>query len=559
MPHMGRRSIALGLVLVLATSACSADAGDSARADPATTALAAPAATAADISDLEPSAPPSTDAAPTYHLSPIWTGGRTNADGTELRLLFHGGPPFSEDDPCSIDYAGTEIESSTEIEIEVTARRPELFERDPDVVCPDVSYERVLTVELAAPVGDRTVSGFTPPHRLFDGALLVDLDGIVPNGWDITRDAPPLGSGGTSHSWSRTWALPRPPNGANAPCIPTPSPITLIEGPAELTDAEPGFASGTTEQVQIDATHVGTLISDSSATDLRLAWNDGDRGYVLSSGMGCQGDTPTDSEHLIDIAWAIIRRTGPTYEALGADDWVGGRLDNDGRQLRMWVVGRGSDTLDPANPCSVQYMPTATETESEITVSVTARTAVPIRGGDCPDDWGLSVIVVDLVAPVGDRRVFALGTYREFVDPDDLVDLDDVIPPGWELVYDGPPSQWDVVESKTDWTRTWRKRGEGPRIGEPCDPAEWSDVSLTEGPSGLLDRYGEQFAATTESVQISPSTTGVLESDGVGTRYRLYWSADGRDFVLSTMKGCGMDDPFTNADHVIAFARAISS
>jgi hypothetical protein len=229
-----------------------------------------------------------------------WSGARTDASGRLVVLSFVGAAEFVDGDPCTANYEASVEESGAEVRIELRDARP--LAPDGGLACALVGYVRTVTVELAEPLGTRTLFALGQARTVVDGSTLVAPQ-WVPDGWELTIESP--GLPGMSPYWARTWS---PPGVASADggCAPNLPGITLFEGQTGLIVGAPAG-----EDLVLEGTHdvngaTATYEVDPTVGFAQLSWSVGDLGYVLRS-SSCPGDSPVS----LDVMLRFARELAP--------------------------------------------------------------------------------------------------------------------------------------------------------------------------------------------------------------------------------------------------------
>lgn len=302
-----RRAVSAAvLVVVLAAAAVAIDVS---RRDGGT-AVVADGGQKAQTSGSTASRPPDSGGAP---VSPndveradalglgSWTGARTSPDGRALVITFVGGRPYQAGDPCTVDYRGEVTETATEVRLRVFARSPKPAG---SYTCTMEGHTRKMTVRLAQPFGHRHLieEQFNREQPVFDGAQLLEPSSL-PSGWQLLTESAGYPDQETARYWSRTWGQPAPPPTGDR-CTPSPAPVTLTQGPADLVARYPSNGERPTGSYDVRG-HQATYFSGASAGITRLAWTEGDRGFVLGSAGRCAGDTSPSADDLVRFARSL--------------------------------------------------------------------------------------------------------------------------------------------------------------------------------------------------------------------------------------------------------------
>lgn len=249
----------------------------------------APPSTAGHVEDTDPLGPGS------------WVGARTSADGTSLVVAIIGGPPYRAGDHCTVDYRADVAETDSDVRLRIIARSPTPTE---DHDCDAMGHQRLIEVELAQAFGDRRLieEQFDRQQPVFDGSELLE-PGWLPGDWSLLYEGPGYPDPESAMYWSRTWGQPSPPP-TDDHCTPSPTPVTLTQGPADLVERYPSSGERPTDRYEVRG-HEATYFNGGSAHVTRLAWVEGDRGRVLASDVRCVGDPPPSPELLVQIASSL--------------------------------------------------------------------------------------------------------------------------------------------------------------------------------------------------------------------------------------------------------------
>jgi hypothetical protein len=228
-----------------------------------------------------------------------WLGARTTADGG-LRIVLVAASEFRAGDPCTADYTASASETGSEVRVTVTARSPKA---DGEYGCNDLGYFRLIDVSLDEPLGARQLifEPFNGPREVFDGSALLEPS-AVPDGRSLRTEAPWRPDPSLGFSWQRTWSEPPEETTAGA-CTPGMAPISLTQGPADVTNFF--TARGTpTGQFEVRG-HPATYLTGGSAATGALTWTEGPSGMALTTTEACLGDTAPTPEALVRFANAL--------------------------------------------------------------------------------------------------------------------------------------------------------------------------------------------------------------------------------------------------------------
>lgn len=209
-----------------------------------------------------------------------------------------GGRRYEAGDPCTVDYRAEVTESESEVRLQIVARSPK---PSGDYACTSEGHSRLIEVGLAQALGNRRLieAQFGREQPVFDGSQLLE-PGWLPADWSLLYEAPGYPEPESARYWRRTWGQPSPPPTDNH-CTPSPTPVALTQGLADLVDRYPSNGERPTDRYEVRG-HQATYFTGGSANVTRLAWTEGDRGYVLASGDRCAGDAPPAAELLLRIA-----------------------------------------------------------------------------------------------------------------------------------------------------------------------------------------------------------------------------------------------------------------
>lgn len=250
-----------------------------------------------------------------------WEGARVaSSDGRELLVVFVGAREYNPEDGCSVDYRIAAEEIGDEVRVRIGAvENPPLPE---GFGCTMEGHRRHVRVRLAEPLGDRRVVEAQYGRRQAVLRQPSATVGWVPDGWREAPEGPshwqPTVESSTEEgqrtlepherndetlAWMRSWA-PEPPPAANGRCTPGAAGILLSEGPTAI--ARHTDAAGA-EHHDVNG-HQATYIHEGRGGEYgtaRLSWVAGDRGYIVETRTGCQGDTLSPVEEMLRFARAI--------------------------------------------------------------------------------------------------------------------------------------------------------------------------------------------------------------------------------------------------------------
>lgn len=211
-------------------------------------------------------------------------GVRTDADSLVLVAAYIGG---SCDGPARLRARETADAVVLSLEIERPPDRPptRINGRIVHYVCEAAGYPRTARVQLAAPLGKRTVvdAGTTPRggrnRRLtvVDGSHLL-APTALPSGYQLAVEMPSMQDDGlTVTGWSRWWSVPvptppAPPAGATPSAAP-PSPPSVLLTQGRRLAPEPGMVWQEEKPVKVGSA-TARLYREPSSDWLVLRWTD---------------------------------------------------------------------------------------------------------------------------------------------------------------------------------------------------------------------------------------------------------------------------------------------
>lgn len=228
-----------------------------------------------------------------------WEGARTSADGRSIVLTLTGGPEFDADVHCTVAYRAVVDETPTDVRVEVLSASPSSWSGGS---CNDMGHFRTVGAELTQPLGGRRLVQVDGERErpVFDGSLLVEPSWL-PDGWGLRSERPGYRNPERVTSWQRTWAGRRPP-AAGGRCTATEAGIVLTQGSPELLDQQRSMGDGPARAHDVNG-HVATYqVGGQPPSAARLSWSDGERGFVLETQSGCEGDTLPSEETLLRFA-----------------------------------------------------------------------------------------------------------------------------------------------------------------------------------------------------------------------------------------------------------------
>jgi hypothetical protein len=227
-----------------------------------------------------------------------WEGARTSADGRTLVVTFVGGPEYDPHDHCTVRYGAHTEETTAEVRIRIEGWSPPARE---GYGCGAAGNPRRIEVPLAEPFGDRRLVEvqFDREQPVFPGHLLAS-PAWLPDDFGFAGERGFMPHGGTI-SWIRTWAPPPVPDTGSA-CTPSRSMLELTQGPPDVVSPYGIAGEGGSRSAHDVRGHEAVLTTDPEARLRRLAWVEGDQGFVAMSTPRCAGDEPISEEDLLRFA-----------------------------------------------------------------------------------------------------------------------------------------------------------------------------------------------------------------------------------------------------------------
>ena len=226
------------------------------------------------------------------------SGVRTSSDGRSLLIVLVGGPEYREGNPCTVAYDAEVEETPFEVRLTMLSASPPARG---EFACTDEGHFRTVQVDLAAPLGTRRLIEVQSDREqpVFDGSRLLEPTWL-PDRFSLRHEGPGYPNPEEVRSWQRTWAGA----GRASQGDPCPSPISLTQSSAGLVEEYPssGEQAGGTHEVR-GAT--ATYYDGGSVGVTRLAWTEGDEGFVLASMPSCVGDVPASAQTLVRIARSL--------------------------------------------------------------------------------------------------------------------------------------------------------------------------------------------------------------------------------------------------------------
>jgi hypothetical protein len=211
------------------------------------------------------------------------------------------------------------------------------------------------------------------------------------------------------------------------------------------------------------------------------------------------------------------------------------------------IVLSGGPALDGTDPCTVDYVASVEETETEVRVTVSGRSPEARETYSCQGKSYPRELQITLSAPLGERRLIEtqFDTEHPVFDTASLLSPQP-LPDGWTRLYEGPGP--DHVNS---WSQAWGP-AESPTSAGLCTSSP-EMLRLTQGPKDIGKAYPATGAAPAGQYEVGGRKATLYE--GPGTTL-LIWSADASGYVLETSPKCdgGAQD---TADALLTFANSL--
>jgi hypothetical protein len=205
----------------------------------------------------------------------------------------------------------------------------------------------------------------------------------------------------------------------------------------------------------------------------------------------------------------------------------------------------GAAPFEAGDPCTAEYSATAEETAEQVSVVITG--VRPSGSFECRAVGYLRSVTLDLVEPLGERRLLALGQVRNVFDGADLATVG-WMPASWMLRDEGSAGM-------SAWSRTWRPDRPTDQ-SEICTPGA-PGLTLVEQPTGAPDPWQPEPGSEPVSEHDVNGATAVLSSVPDRNVSTLAWTIDGRSFELRTAQIC-QGDPDVDVNTFITVARGIT-
>ncbi len=233
--------------------------------------------------------------------------------------------------------------------------------------------------------------------------------------------------------------------------------------------------------------------------------------------------------------------------------WDGARTSANGESLLLFFVGAAE--YQPDDPCSMRYLPTVQETNTEVNVTIHGERP---RASDGSESFGCRaigysrVVTVELSQPFGDRRLIVLGAERDVFDGATL-SQPQWIPDGWKAGLEQPAELGD--DPAAAWARTWAPPRSEPRDGA-CVPGN-NGFTLFEGGAEIVDVFPAEPGETEiNTYDIDGHTATYSTQADIGIT-RLSWVNGDRGYVLKSFPNCAGDEP-PPLDTMLQFARELN-
>lgn len=258
----------------------------------------------------------------------------------------------------------------------------------------------------------------------------------------------------------------------------------------------------------------------------------------------------------------LVKPVGSTLGVSGGDvvvddvlppgAWTGARTSHDGRSMSLFFVGAAD--YEPGQSCTMRYVPTVEETDTEVHVAMhgehpPAADAMTM----CPAIGFPRSVTIDLAQPFGDRTLVALGQSQVVFDGSTLAEPQ-WLPDGWQP---GPESPGPLDPgTATSWIRSWQPPAPPP--GETSCPHGASGLALLEGSADVVSRATppvEQTGTGSHDINGTTATSSVQANRNIT---RLTWTTGNRSYLLSSAPACDGDQP-PSLDTMLNFARSLKT
>lgn len=240
-------------------------------------------------------------------------------------------------------------------------------------------------------------------------------------------------------------------------------------------------------------------------------------------------------------------------DPLAPGAWSGVRTSEDGSSLIVFFVGAAE--YQPGDQCSMRYIPTVEESDTEVHVAFRGERPGSSDGGEtysCRLIGYSRSVTVDLSQPLGDRTLIVLGEQRDVFDGSTLTQPE-WLPDGWQISGEQPA--FPGPSPSASWARTWTPPRPEPGDGA-CEPAD-SGFTLFEGAADLVDAFPPEQGETVASTYDINGTIATYSSRSDLGIARLSWTLGDRGYVLKTTPQCEGDQPPT-PETMLRFARNLA-
>lgn len=232
--------------------------------------------------------------------------------------------------------------------------------------------------------------------------------------------------------------------------------------------------------------------------------------------------------------------------ALGPGSWTGARTTDDGG---LRIILAAAPEFSPGNPCTAEYVGSAAETESQVRVTITARSPRASVYG-CEGRAYHRVVDIPLRDPLGTRDLIRepAGTVQEIFDASEMLEPAS-LPEGWSPGAEVP---WNFDAGLGHgWQQNWGAyRDEG---ASSC-PSEVEAVSLIQGPADITTFYSSKGELVGQFDVRGHQAN--LFSGGLAADKALVWTEGDRGYVLMTHASCAVDAQ-TAAETLTQFANSL--
>lgn len=340
-------------------------------------------------------------------------------------------------------------------------------------------------------------------------------------------------------------------------------PLSIAVVATAVVVAACGGASGGQDAAPSTVPAVGAAVPDTSRESSE---QDAPAGQPVTD-----GDPPTtDLIPGVDrLEWEF--ELPPRPDAPGAE-WA--RTAPGSATIRV-AFSHYNRTAIPGNPCAPEFVPSVTETDTEVRIALAAVVEftadmpadrfdwfVADDGSvvaDCPAQAERRIVDVDLVEPLGDRGlVFAGQQFDVFTIQ---LATPQWMPDSWAPVLDEALGLERSDVDNPGWYRTWESQPE-TRGQFACEPRTQTGLTLLEGPTELVETYTDEpwepGRIDTYDINGTPADYAI---DAVTNRIRLTWTVDDHTYVLQSLEfatQCPLGDP-PDLDTTLRVARELTS